>query len=196
MPIRLLVERRSPDEGKIERGWRLTQVAWKLIRRDRTMLILAVTGVLSASVFSGLILYFGGYFSQSRSTSPGLALLTLVALYPSVLISVYFNVALAAAASAAFDGEQMMVQEALRIAWAKRARIAAWALISATVGALLSTIANRLPLGSEARRLAGRCRLGAGDHVRHPDSGPRRRRGGRLAEEVWAASRRAVGEKS
>lgn len=137
------------DEGKISRGWRLTQVAWKLIRTDRTMLALAFAGIASASVFVFLIFLFGGFFSASHNSSGHLSLIALVALYPSTLASVFFNVALACAASAAFDGDRLSTGEAIRMAWGKRKRIALWALISALVGTLIAEIANRLPGGAK-----------------------------------------------
>lgn len=137
------------DEGKVTRGWRLTQVAWKLIRADRTMLALAFAGVASASVFVFLIFLFGGFFSASHHSSGHLSLVALIALYPSTLASAFFNVALACAASAAFDGDHLSAGEALRMAWGKRKRIALWALISALVGTLIAEIANRLPGGAK-----------------------------------------------
>jgi hypothetical protein len=136
-------------EGKISRGWRLTQVAWKLIRKDRTMLALAFAGIASASAFVFLIFLFGGFFSASRHSSGHLSLVALIALYPSTLASVFFNVALACAASAAFDGDHLSAGEAIRMAWGKRRRIALWALISALVGTLIAEIANRLPGGAK-----------------------------------------------
>jgi hypothetical protein len=140
-------------EGKIGRGWRLTKVAWKLIREDRTMLALAFIGIASATAFTALILILGGFFSGPQERNDGrLGLVAMIALYPSVLVSVFFNVALASAASAAFDGERMSVGEAIRMAWGKRRRIAAWSLISAIVGVVISEIANRLPGGT---RLVG-----------------------------------------
>ena len=138
------------NEGKIRRGWRLTKVAWAMIRRDPTMLALAFIGIAGATVFTALIFLLGGYFSHTPGEDDGrMGLVALIALYPSVLVSVYFNVALASAASAAFDGERMDVGEAMRIAWGKRARIAAWSLITAFVGAIISEIASRLPGGAK-----------------------------------------------
>jgi hypothetical protein len=132
-------------EGRIGRGWRLTKVAWTLIRRDRTMVILAFVGIAGATVFTALIFVLGGLFSHSGNGRFGLV--ATVAFYPSVLVSVFFNVALASAASAAFDGERMSAGEAIRIAWGKRGRIAAWSLISALIGAIIAEIASRLPGG-------------------------------------------------
>jgi hypothetical protein len=140
---------RDPDEGKIERGWRLTQVAWKLIRHDGTMLLLAFAGMASSGVFTAAIFFFGGYFSHPGHTDGSFALVALICLYPSVLVALFFNVALASAASAAFDGDHLTLREALRHAYGKKGRIAAWALISAVVGTVISEIANRLPGGAK-----------------------------------------------
>ncbi|MGE5281630.1 MAG: DUF6159 family protein [Chloroflexota bacterium] len=132
-------------EGRISRGWRLTQVAWALIRADRTMLLLAVAGIVSSLFFAFLVFLIVAASSDHSSGRFGIA--TAVALYPSTLASVFFNVALASAASAAFDGEHLSASEALRMAWVKRRRIALWALISVVVGTLINEIANRIPGG-------------------------------------------------
>jgi hypothetical protein len=137
-------------EGKIGRGWRLTKVAWTLIRRDRTMLTLALIGIGSVTFFTILIFALGGYFSHPHHANGGhFGLIALFALYPSILVGVFFNVALACAASAAFDGERMSAGEAIRMAWGKRWRIAAWSLVSAVIGVIVSEIASRLPGGAK-----------------------------------------------
>ena len=58
-------------EGKIGRGWRLTRVAWNLIRRDRTMLTLALIGIGSVTFCTILIFALGGYFSQPHHANGG-----------------------------------------------------------------------------------------------------------------------------
>jgi hypothetical protein len=136
-------------EGKVSRGWRLTQVAWKLIRKDGTMLGLALAGIFSAVAFSLLFIFLAARVFGNEPSGGLLSLLGFAALYISTVASVFFNVALACAASAAFDGEQMSAREAIRMAWGKRKRIALWALISAIVGTLIAEIANRLPGGAK-----------------------------------------------
>jgi hypothetical protein len=137
-------------ESKIQRGWRLTQVAWRLIRQDRTLLALALAGIAAASVFSALFLFLSGYFSSEQHSGIELTLLGFVAFYISTLLSVFFNVALACAASAAFDGEEMDGREALRMAWGKRRQILLWSLISSLVGTLRAAFraAANWPSGS------------------------------------------------
>ena len=138
-------------EGKIGRGWRLTKVAWTLIRRDRTMLTLALDRDRQRHRLHHPDLRLSAATSPTRTTPSGghFGLIALFALYPSILVGVFFNVALACAASAAFDGERMSAGEAIRMAWGKRWRIAAWSLISAVIGVIVSEIASRLPGGAK-----------------------------------------------
>lgn len=140
------------SEGKIARGWRLTQVAWRMIREDRAMSILAFAGISSVFAATFLVLLFGGYFAGSHHSGARLGVVALIALYPATALGVFFNVALACAASAAFDGERMSAGEAIGIAWTKRRQVLGWSLLSAVVGVVISEIANRLPGGS---RLVG-----------------------------------------
>lgn len=85
MEQRYAAQPRDRDEGKIDRGWRLTQVAWKLIRSDRTMLVLALAGIGSATAAVFLVLGIGGYFSAGHRSGGQLGLIAIVALYPSTL---------------------------------------------------------------------------------------------------------------
>lgn len=141
-----LTRGRPDGEGKIRRGWRLTKVAWTLVRHDRTMLLLAFAGIGGSIAIWILLLLLGGFFSSGHRSSH-LGLLVLLAFYPTILVSLFFNVALACAASAALDDERMSAGEAVRMAWGKRGRIALWALITAAVGMIISEIASRLPGG-------------------------------------------------
>lgn len=86
------------NEGRISRGWRLTQVAWALIRRDPTMMVLAAAGIVSSILFAFLVFLIVSASSHHSSGQFGGAV--LIALYPSTLAGVFFNVALACAASA------------------------------------------------------------------------------------------------
>ena len=109
------------------------------------MLVLAVAGIASSLLFAALVFLIVSASSHHNGRQFGVA--TTIALYPSTLVSVFFNVALACAASAAFDGEHLSAREALRMAWGKRRRIALWALISVLIGVLINEIASRLPGG-------------------------------------------------
>jgi hypothetical protein len=135
------------DEGRMARGWRLTQTAWRLMRRDPTMIVLALLGAGFGAAGAALVLYFGGYFSYGMHSRAHFGLVALTALYPLTFIGVFFNVALAAAAEASFDGRRLGLGEALGASWSRVGRIALWSLLAAGVGAVLSEIASRIPGG-------------------------------------------------
>jgi Family of unknown function (DUF6159) len=131
------------------RGWRLTRAAWALMRRDPTMIALALLGTGFGAAGAALVLYFGGYFSAGTHSRAHFWLVALIALYPLTFIGVFFNVALAAAAEASFDGRRLGLGEALRASWSRLGRIALWSLLAAGVGAVLSEISSRIPGGGK-----------------------------------------------
>jgi len=135
----------APAEGKMARGWRLTKAAWALIRRDPTMVAIALIGAGCGLAGAAAILYFSGYFNSPTNSRGSLALVAIVALYPLTFLSVFFNVALAGAAAASFDGRPIGVREALAISWRRVGRIAQWSLLAAGVGLVLDQLASRIP---------------------------------------------------
>jgi hypothetical protein len=133
------------SEGKTARGWRLTKVAWELIRRDPTMVSIALIGTGCGLAGGAATLYFSGYFKSPTHSNGSLALAGLIALYPMTFLSVFFNVALAGAAAASLDGRPIGVREALGISWKRVGKIAQWALLAAGVGFILEQLASRIP---------------------------------------------------
>jgi hypothetical protein len=129
----------------MERGWRLTKTAWALIRRDPTMISIALIGAGCGLAGATALLYFSGYLSSPTHSRGNLALAAIIGLYPMTFLSVFFNVALAGAASASFDGRPIGVREALGISWKRLGRIAQWSLLAAGVGLVLEQIASRIP---------------------------------------------------
>jgi hypothetical protein len=127
------------------RGWCLTMAAWALIRRDPTMVSIALMGAGCGLAGGAAILYFSGYFSSPTHSRGGLALAAIIGLYPMTFLSIFFNVALAGAAAASFDGRPIGVREALGISWERVGRIAQWSLLAAGVGLVLEQIASRIP---------------------------------------------------
>jgi hypothetical protein len=134
-----------PAEGKIARGWRLTKTAWGTIRRDPTMVAIALMGAGCGLAGGAAILYLSGSFDLSSDSQGNLALAAIIGLYPMAFLSVFFNVAIAGAAVASFDGRPIGVREALGISWKRVGRIAQWSLLAAGVGLILGQIASRIP---------------------------------------------------
>ncbi|MFI4990710.1 MAG: DUF6159 family protein [Solirubrobacterales bacterium] len=145
-----------PREGRIARSWRLTRAAWRVVRGDRSLLALAAISAITGGIGLALIFILGGSFQNGRLKGDEIALYALILAYPLTFISVFFNTAIAAAASAALEGRHLSVGEALAVPMRKLPTVALWSLIAAVVGFLLEQAASRLPLGgSIAARLVG-----------------------------------------
>lgn len=145
-----------PSEGRIARSWRLTRAAWEVVRNDRSLLALAAISAVTGGAGLALIFILGGSFHNGRLKGDELALYALILAYPLTFVSVFFNTAIAAAASAALDGRHLSVGQALAVPARKLHTVALWSLIAAVVGFVLEQAASRLPLGgSIAARLVG-----------------------------------------
>jgi hypothetical protein len=148
-------------EGRIARSWRLTRSAWRVVRYDRAILMLALLSTLLGAAAIVVIFGFTGLVTSGgaghRHLSSGrLALAALILAYPLVFISVFFNTAIAAAASAALDDRRMTLREALAVPARRLGQVAVWALLATVFGVVLEQIARRLPLaGAIAARLIG-----------------------------------------
>ncbi|HEX7610657.1 MAG TPA: DUF6159 family protein, partial [Solirubrobacteraceae bacterium] len=146
----------SPGEGRIARSWRLTKAAWSVVRRDRTLLMLACIAAAAGVAGMGLIFAAGGLFDGSGNSSGQVLIAAVVFAYPLTFVSVFLNTAIAAAAAAALDGRGLTVGQALAVPTRRIGQVAVWALIAAGVGFVLEQLASRLPLGgSIVARLVG-----------------------------------------
>jgi hypothetical protein len=120
------------------------------------MLVIAVLMAISGAVMTFAIFYFGGYLEDPSHSSGHLAVVGMIALYPSTLIGTFLGVALAFCANEALNGRKTEVRDALTVSWHRIGHIAAWSLLAAGVGLLLEQIASRLPGGGRiATWLAG-----------------------------------------
>jgi hypothetical protein len=135
------------NEGRIRRSLRLTGAAWKLIRTDRTMLLLV--GCSTALTFGGAALIFiaGGYFDHPDQSTSRLVVIYAIASFPLTWAGTYFNVALAAAASEAMDGRRLSLGEALAVSRKRLWQITTWTLFATFVGLLIREVIGRIPWG-------------------------------------------------
>jgi hypothetical protein len=145
------------QEGRIARSWRLSRVAWTVVRSDRAILILAIMSTVVGAAGLAVIYDLSGAFSGHRHTASGrLALASLILAYPLTFMSVFFNTAIAAAASAVLQGGRLSLREALAVPVRRIGQVAVWSFLVSVVGVLIEQIASRLPfIGSLAVRLAG-----------------------------------------
>lgn len=134
-------------EGRLARSWRLARVAWALMRRDRAVLTVALLSAVTVTAATTVLIALAGYFHDPSGSRGRLLLVGLIAAWPLTFISVFFNVALAAAADAAMAGRQLSVRAALKVAVSRLEQIVLWSLLAASVGVLLGQIAQRVPGG-------------------------------------------------
>lgn len=143
-------------EGRIARSWRLTRMAWQVVRSDRSLLTLAVISALTGAVGVAAIFAVSGSLGREHFSDGRLLVAVLVFGYPLTFVSVFFNTAIAAAAGAALEGRHLSLGEALAVPMRRIGQVALWALIAAVVGFVLEQLASRLPLGgSIVTRLVG-----------------------------------------
>jgi hypothetical protein len=115
------------------------------------MVSIALMGAGCGLAGAAALLYFSGYLSSPTHSRGDLALAAVIGIYPMTFLSVFFNVALAGAAAAGFDGRPIGVQEALGISWKRLGRIAQWSLLAAGVGSSWSRSLRGFPVPDASR---------------------------------------------
>ena len=128
---------------RFSQGWQLTKQSLALIRREPTLLVLAV---LSLVVVVPVALAFGvpvGLIWEDDSKAAAVALGALGA-YAVVFVAIFFAVALAAAAAEAFDGGDPGLGESIGAASKRLGPISTWALMSLTVNLVIALVQERL----------------------------------------------------
>jgi hypothetical protein len=133
--------------GRIKTGWSLVKKSWAVVREHPGMAWLPILGgffalISFAIVVSPSIALVGGD-NPSNAQQAGAIILLLLALYVSSFFVIYFNVALAGAADAAFRGEEVSISGGLAVARSKLGVIAAWALVAGLVSLAFSILRDR-----------------------------------------------------
>lgn len=134
-------------EGRIGRSWRLTRVAWRLIRRDRTMLALAAASALLGLGATMALFWASGWFADPEGSRFRLLAVSAVAAWPLAVLANSLNVAIAAVAAARLEDRALRTGEALGVVRRRFGQIVLWSLLAAGVGAALGWIAERVPFG-------------------------------------------------
>jgi len=137
--------------GRISRGWQLTKMSLRVVRKDKEILVFpflssVITMAIIGSFFLGMIVttppgedtvlddpwLFGAFF----------AFFYFVAYF----VGVFFNVAVIGCATIRMDGGNPTVRDGLRIAFENLRYIFMWALFAATIGMLLRALQQRAGL--------------------------------------------------
>jgi hypothetical protein len=141
--------------GRYRRGWELTKRSWAVLRSHPALMRFPVFGGFASLIVAALLVLPGIFLLDTKETAPGIVLLA-IGLYLSVLVGIFFSVALAAAADAIFHGRESEASaEGYRVARSRFGAIAGWAFVSALLGLLFSVIESQRGLASIVGGLLG-----------------------------------------
>ncbi len=151
-------------------GWRLAMTSLGVVARDKTLMLFPVlSGIASVLLVLAFILgigpeqlaTLGQMVERSASGDPHAQippiyyLLAFAAYFALFFITVYFNVALLGAARLSIAGQDTSLGDGLRVANQHLGKIAAWSLLSASIGLLLNLLENNEKLGRFVAAILG-----------------------------------------
>lgn len=134
--------------GRIRNGLALAAQSWRVLMLDKSLLLFPLASGIAC--FLVLASFIGGAWAaglgrEDRQVSQALSYALLFGWYfANYFVIVYFNSALVACAMIRFRGGDPTVGDGLRAANENLSRIAAWALLAATVGVVLRAIEERV----------------------------------------------------
>lgn len=137
---------------RFRRSWELGKASWQMLRSNPQFLLFPMVSTVAAVVVAA-ILGIGGFlaipdFSDRLESSgnseswPVYALMVAIVL-AGTIITIYFNTALAAAVMQEMDGQDATFKSGLAAASQRKGTILQWAVISTTVGLILSALRER-----------------------------------------------------
>lgn len=137
--------------SRIRNSWNLAVTSWEVLRRDRELLWLPVLSFVSWVVVALVLL--GPLFLGARTENalgetefelgPIEWALAVVAYVALAYVTIYFRAAILHAADERLRGGNPTVGSALRGASARAGRLLPWAILTATVSAVLRAIEER-----------------------------------------------------
>jgi hypothetical protein len=146
--------------NRLQTSWEIAKRAWAVLKSDKT---LAWFPVLSALGCAAVLVVFVGLIAVAGidDTANGTALLpfgyVLIAFaYLGVaFVQTYFLAGLVVGADARLHGGDSTVKSALAVANSKLHRLLPWAIVSATVGAILNQLERQGIIGQIVAGLVG-----------------------------------------
>lgn len=129
---------------RIKLGWRLAKDSWAVLQKDRSLAVFPVLAFASATVAFLLLIAPGVVGAAIAQQEWIVAPFALAAAYAATFLTIYFNVALAGAASLSLDGRDTTLADGLAVAKQRRGQIARWAVIQVLVGMLIEAIESLL----------------------------------------------------
>ena len=146
--------------GKLATSWNLMKDSWNVLMRDKVLVLFPIaSGIACFLVLATFIVPFvgTGWRGALHGQSDALAYVLLFGYYLcNFFVVVFFNAALVDYVVTRMRGGEPTVGDSLRVAASCLPQIAAWSLISATVGVVLQWLSDRAGiLGRIALSLVG-----------------------------------------
>ena len=136
--------------GRISNTIALAKVSWKVLRKDRELLLLPVLSFLASIVVLALpwlptlsAIDTSGLADESGDPGAVLIVVGVISAMAMSIISVFFNGALVAGAHERLSGGDPTVRSALGRALSRLAGLLPWAIITGTVGLILQAARER-----------------------------------------------------
>ena len=136
--------------GRISNTIALAKVSWKVLRKDRELLLLPVLSFLASIVVLALLwlptlsaIDPSGLADESGDPGAVLIVVGVISAMAMSIISVFFNGALVAGAHERLSGGDPTVRSALGRALSRLAGLLPWAIITGTVGLILQAARER-----------------------------------------------------
>ncbi len=136
--------------GRISNTIALAKVSWKVLRKDRELLLLPVLSFLASIVVLALLwlptlsaIDTSGLADESGDPGAVLIVVGVISAMALSIISVFFNGALVAGAHERLSGGDPTVRSALGRALSRLSGLLPWAIITGTVGLILQAARER-----------------------------------------------------
>jgi hypothetical protein len=136
--------------GKIARSWELVKASWAVLQADKELLIFPVLSTIAVTLVMATFavpMFLTGVFEHGFVRGGGIPMAGILlgfAFYTvQYTIIFYCNSALVGAAMIRLKGGDPTIGDGFRIANQRFASIVGYALLSATVGVILRSIARR-----------------------------------------------------
>jgi hypothetical protein len=128
---------------RIRRGWRLGVTSLDVVRRDATLVVLVVLGVVLAALIALPAVIAAAVVSEGDEPAAATWVLIAVALFLGYAVTVFFGVALVHGAARVLDGRDATVRESVGFALTRLGPILGWAVVGAAVNLLLAFLRDR-----------------------------------------------------
>ena len=136
--------------GRISNTIALAKVSWKVLRKDRELLLLPVLSFLASIVVLALLwlptlsaIDTSGLADESGDPGAVLIVVGVISAMAMSIVSVFFNGALVAGAHERLSGGDPTVRSALGRALSRLSGLLPWAIITGTVGLILQAARER-----------------------------------------------------